>query len=48
MAAPVAYRGSQAREKIGAATADLRQSHGNTGSEVHLWPIPQFVATLNP
>ena len=32
-AAPTAYRGSQARGRIGAAAAGLRQSHSNTGSE---------------
>ena len=32
-AVPAAHRGSQARGRIGAAAAGLRQSHSNTGSE---------------
>ena len=26
----------------------LRQSHSNVGSKLHLWPIPQFMATPDP
>ena len=40
MAAPAAYRSSQARDPIGVATAGLRHSHGNTGSEPHSQPTP--------
>ena len=32
-AAPLAYGGSQARGRIGAVAAGLRQSHSNAGSE---------------
>ena len=35
-ATPEAYGASQARGRIGAAAAGLRQSHSNTGSEPHL------------
>ena len=38
-AAPAAYGGSQARDRIGAVAAGLRQS--NTGSELRLRPTPQ-------
>ena len=44
-AAPAAYGGSQARGLIGAAATGLRQSHSNTGSEPHLQPTPQLMAT---
>ena len=37
-AAPMAYRGSQARGGIGAVAASLPHSHGNAGSELHLQP----------
>ena len=47
-AAPVAYGGLQARGPIGAVAAGLHQSHGNKGSELHLQPIPQLTATLDP
>ena len=43
-AALVAYGGSQARGRIGAVTAGLRQSHSNVGSEPHLQPTPQLTA----
>ena len=33
---PVAYGGSQARGRIGAVAAGLRQSHSNAGSEPRL------------
>ena len=43
-----AYRGSQARGPIGATAASLRRSHSNTGSELHLQPTPQLMATPDP
>ena len=47
-AAPMAYGGSQARGRIGAIAASLRQSHSNVGSEPCLRPTPQLTATLDP
>ena len=47
-ATPSAYGGSQARGLIGAVAAGLRQSHSNTGSEPHLRPTPQLMATPDP
>ena len=47
-ATPVAYGGSQARGIIGAVAASLCQSHSNAGSEPHLQPIPQLMATPDP
>ena len=47
-AAPAAYRGSQARDWIGAAAAGLRQSHSNKGSEPHLQSTPQLTAKPDP
>jgi len=44
-AAPAAYGGSQARGGIGAVATGLRQSHSNSGSEPHLQPTPQLMAT---
>jgi len=44
-AAPAAYGGSQARGRIGAVAASLRQSHSNAGSEPRLRPTPQLTAT---
>jgi len=46
-AAPSAYGGSQARGRIGAVAAGLRQSHSNAGSEPRLQPTPQLTATLD-
>ena len=46
-ATPEAYGGSQARGLIGAVATDLHHSHSNAGSEPHLRPRPQLVATLN-
>ena len=44
--APAAYGGSQARGRIGAVAAGLRQSHSsNTRSEPSLQPTPQLTAT---
>ena len=40
-AAPVAYRGSQARGPIGATAAGLHHSHSHAGSEPCLRPTPQ-------
>ena len=49
-AAPVAYGGCQARGRIGAVDASLRQSHSNAGSEPRLRPTPQLsqCRILNP
>jgi len=44
---PAAYGGSQARGLIGAVVSGLRQSHSNTGTELHLRPTPQLTATLD-
>ena len=44
-AAPTAYEGSQARGLIGAVAAGLHQSHSNAGSEPHLQPPSQLMAT---
>ena len=48
MATPMAYRGSQARDLIGAVAAGPHQSHSNVGSEPFLQPTPQLTATLDP
>ena len=45
---PEAYGGSQARGRIRAAAAGLHHSHSNAGSKLHLQPMPQLTATLNP
>ena len=47
-AAPEAYGGSQARGPIGARAASLRHSHSHVGSELHLRPTPQLMATPDP
>ena len=47
LAVLVAYGCSQVRGQIGAAAASLHHSHSNAGSELHLWPTPQLIATLN-
>ena len=47
-AAPTTYGGSQARGRIRAVTAGLRQSHSNTRSELHLRPTSQLTATPDP
>ena len=47
-AAPTAYGSSQARGRIRAVAASIRQSHSNTGSEPRLQPTPQLTATLDP
>ena len=41
----MAYGGSQARGRIQAVATALRQSHSNAGSEPHLQPTPQLMAT---
>ena len=48
MAVPVAYGGSQARGRIGAAAPVLCHNHSNAGLEWCLQPIPQLTATLDP
>ena len=40
-----AYESSQARGRIGAVAAGLHHSHSNIGSEPHLPPTPQVIAT---
>ena len=47
-AAFVAYGGSQARGQMGTVAAGLCQGHSNVGSEPHLQPTPQLMATLDP
>ena len=44
----VAYGGSQARGRFGAAAAGLHHSHSNTGSEPCLRPTPQLMAMPDP
>ena len=39
-AAPMAYRGSQAKGQIGAVATSLCHGHSNVGSEPHLQPTP--------
>ena len=47
-AIPVAYASSQARGWMWAEAAGLHHSHSNTGSEPHLLPTPQLMATPDP
>ena len=49
-AAPMAYRGPQARDRIGAGAAGLNHSHSHshTGSELRLCPTPQLMAMPDP
>ena len=47
-AVPSAHGVSQGRGLIGAVAASLCQSHSNWGSELHLRPTPQLMATLDP
>ena len=47
-AAAAAYGASQARSLIRAVAAILHQSHSNAGSELHLRPTQQLMATLDP
>ena len=44
----MAHGGSQARGRIGALAAGLRQSHSNTGYQLHQQPSPQLTATPDP
>ena len=48
MAIFVTYGSFWARGQIGAIAAGLHHSHGNTGSEVHSWPILQLMAIPDP
>ena len=47
-ATPVAYGASQARGQIETVAASLRHSHSNMGSQPHLRPTPQLMATPDP
>ena len=47
-ATPVACGSSQANGRIRAIAASLRHSHSNVGSEPHLRPTPQLMATPDP
>ena len=47
-AAAEPHGSSQARDLIRAAEAGLRHSHSKSGSEPHLRPTPQLMATLDP
>ena len=47
MATPMAYGGSPARSRIGTTNTSLHHSHSKAGSEPHLWPKPQLMATLD-
>ena len=47
-AAPAAYGGSQARDRIGAVATGLYQSHSNAGSKLRLQSAPQLTATPDP
>ena len=44
-AIPVAYGSSQARGRVRATDAGLCHSHSNTGSQLHLWPVPQLMGS---
>ena len=43
-----AYGGSQAKGRIRATAASLHHSHSNTRCKPVLWPMPQFMAMLDP
>ena len=47
-AAPMAHGSSQARGLFGAVAIGLCHSHSNAGSELHLQPTPQLMATPDP
>ena len=47
-ATPVAYGSSHARGRMGATAAGLHHSHSNAGSEPHLRPTPELMATPDP
>ena len=44
----MAYGSAQARGQIGAVAVGLHHSHSNSGSEPHLQPTPQLMATPDP
>ena len=44
----MAHGNAQARGQISAVAAGLCHSHSNLGSEPHLQPIPQLMATPDP
>ena len=46
--APIAYRSSQARGRIGATAASIRHSHSNARSELCLRPTPLLMAKPDP
>ena len=48
MAAPVAYGSFQARGLNQSCSCGLCHSHSTAGSELHLWPLPQLAAMLDP
>ena len=47
-AAPMAYGGSQARDRIGSMAAGLLQSHRKAGSEPRQQSTPQLTAMPDP
>ena len=47
-APPVAYGSSQVMGQIKASAVGLCHSHSNTGSKLHLWPMPQLATMLEP
>lgn len=46
--APVAYGSSWARGQIEAVATGLYHSHSNSGFTLHLQPMPQLAAMLDP
>ena len=48
MDVPVAYGSYWAWSQIRAAAGDPHHSHGNTGSELHLWSTTQLMAMSDP
>ena len=48
MATHAAYGSSQVRDQMGAVAAALSHSHTNAGSELHLLPMAQLAAPLDP
>ena len=46
-ATPLAYGGSQARGWIGGTATGLHHGHSKVGSDPHMWPTPQLMATLD-
>ena len=47
-AAPAAYEVPRLMGGMGAAAAGLRYNHSNTGSELHLQPMPKLAAAPDP